>query len=581
MLGTDPRSGRKNQPANDETLWMIGGGVLSLVIVGVMLWTLGAIIDPGVEQTSNNPIQLLMDQGRGYLLVGGIQLTVFALGMLLLLSLALMLVVVYRRSNKSRSRVDHLAREMAHAKDFVGLGEAASAADTERLGAEKAGIGVPLAALVNSGKPLYGSWEWVQIWLMGPRAGKTTCVCIPQILETNGPVLATSNKRDIVDMTRGPRARVGTVWVHDVQGIIGEETTWWWNPLSFIHDMETAEKLADVFVSSATDAGAKQDAYFESDGKRLLSHLMFAAWVGKRPITDVFLWAQDPENMTARDTLKAHNYSALAKALEQIQKLTPKQRDGVYGTMRPWVNVLSYEQVIPWVRNMGIARPEFDHKAFAKSTDTLYLVSKEGGGSARAITAALVMAVMTEAERTAATQPGGRLKTPMMAVLDEAANVVRWRELPDVYSHYGSRGIVVSTFFQSYSQGVEAYGEKGMNKLWGAANIRVAGSGLSDDKFLPFLSQLIGDRDVLKRSSSTSSKSGRSVSSSVQREKIMDVSDLAALPRGRAILTSSGMPSGLIELKHFSTKPYAQDVEGSKAYYEGVAVEKGMVLDEH
>ncbi|MCG2947420.1 TraG/TraD/VirD4 family protein, partial [Escherichia coli] len=81
------------------------------------------------------------------------------------------------------------------------------------------------------------------------------------------------------------------------------------------------------------------------------------------------------------------------------------------------------------------------------------------------------------------------LKTPLTAVLDEAANVVRWRELPDVYSHYGSRGIVVSTFFQSYSQGVEAYGEKGMNKLWGAANIRVAGSGLSDDKFLPFLVQ--------------------------------------------------------------------------------------------
>jgi len=568
MIGTDPRSGRKNQPANDEAVWMIGGGALALFIVGVALWTFGAILDPKVENASNNPVQILMDQGRGYLPVGGLQITVFAIGMLLLIAVILMLLVVWRRSRGTASRIDHLAKEMGHAKDFKALEEPAARQDSERLGAQKAGIGVPLAKLVNNHKPLFGSYEWVQIWLMGPRAGKTSCVCVPQILETGGPVLATSNKRDIVDMTRGPRARVGTVWVHDVQGIIGEERSWWWNPLSFVSDMETAEKLADVFVSSATDAGAKQDAYFESDGKRLLSHLFFAAAVGKRPITDVFMWAQDPEDFTARDLLKDRGFLPLSQALEQIQKLTPKQRDGVYGTMRPWVNVLSYEKVIPWIRHNGSQRAEFDHRKLATGTDTLYLVSKEGGGSARAITAALVMAVMTEAEKTAAIQPGGRLKCPIMAVLDEAANVVRWRELPDVYSHYGSRGIIVSTFFQSYSQGVEAYGEKGMSKLWGAANIRVAGSGLSDDKFLPFLAQLVGERDALKRSSSTSSKSGRSVSSSMQREKIMDVADLAALPRGRAILTSSGMPAGLIALQHFSTKPYAQDIEDSKAYYE-------------
>jgi type IV secretory pathway TraG/TraD family ATPase VirD4 len=576
MLG-DPRSGRKNQPASNDSAWMAASGVLALAVVGALLWGIGAVLDPGVEPPTNNPASIIMDQARGYLPVGGIQVLVFALGMALLLGVAAMLMQQWARSTQHRSRVDHLAKDMGHSKDFAELSEAAAKADTQRLGAEKAGVGVPLAVLVNSGKPLYGSWEWVQIWLMGPRAGKTTCVCVPQILETNGPVLATSNKRDIVDMTRGPRARVGTVWVHDVQGIIGEERAWWWNPLSFIHDMETAEKLADVFVSSATDAGAKQDAYFESDGKRLLSHLMFAASVGRRPITDVFLWAQDPEDMSARDILHDGGYLALGQALEQIQKLTPKQRDGVYGTMRPWVNVLSYEQVVPWLRHNGANRPEFNHKAFATSTDTLYLVSKEGGGSARAITAALVMAVMTEAEKTAAMQPGGRLKTPLMAVLDEAANVVRWRELPDVYSHYGSRGIIVSTFFQSYSQGIEAYGDKGMSKLWGAANIRVAGRGLSDKEFLPFLSQLIGDRDVMKRSSSTSNKSGRSISTSMQREKTMDTSDLAALPKGRAILTGSGMPAGLIRLQHYSEKPYADDVEQSKEYYENLAVTNGRL----
>src|SRR5699024_11854882 len=133
-----------------------------------------------------------------------------------------------------------------------------------------------------------------------------------------------------------------------------------------------------------------------------------------------------------------------------------------------------------------------------------------------------------------------------IGVLDEVANVVRWRQLPDVYSHYGSRGIVLSSFFQGWDQGVEAFGEQGMRKLWGAANIRVAGSGLSDDKFLPFLAQLVGERDVLKRSSSTSGRTGRSVSSSMQRERIFDFAYLAALRRGRAVLTCAGCPACVV-----------------------------------
>lgn len=44
---------------------------------------------------------------------------------------------------------------------------------------------------------------------------------------------------------RGPRAHVGTVYVHNVQGLIREEPSWWWNPLSFVTDMKTAEKLTE------------------------------------------------------------------------------------------------------------------------------------------------------------------------------------------------------------------------------------------------------------------------------------------------------------------------------------------------
>jgi type IV secretory pathway TraG/TraD family ATPase VirD4 len=182
------------------------------------------------------------------------------------------------------------------------------------------------------------------------------------------------------------------------------------------------------------------------------------------------------------------------------------------------------------------------------------------------------MAILMAAEAVGARQPGGRLRTPLMAVLDEAANVCRWRELPDVYSHYGSRGIIMSAFFQSWAQGTEAFSETGMSKLWSAANIRVAGAGLAEDKFLPFLSNLIGDHDVIKRSSSSQTK-GRSVTTSMQREKIFDVADLTAMPRGRAVMLASGMPAALIKLDHYSARPYAEQVTQSKKYYEGRVVD--------
>ena len=79
---------------------------------------------------------------------------------------------------------------------------------------------------------------------------------------------------------------------------------------------------------------------------------------------------------------------------------------------------------------------------------------------------------------TRTTCPAAGMPSPLVGVLDEAANVCRWKDLPDLYSHFGSRGIVLMTILQSWAQGVECWGERGMEKLWSAANIRVYGGGV-------------------------------------------------------------------------------------------------------
>jgi type IV secretory pathway TraG/TraD family ATPase VirD4 len=213
-------------------------------------------------------------------------------------------------------------------------------------------------------------------------------------------------------------------------------------------------------------------------------------------------------------------------------------------------------------------RPQLDPTAFVSGgAGTLYSLSKEGKGTAGPLVTALTVAVVEAAEELAAGSAGGRLSTPLMGVLDEAANVCRWRELPNLYSHYGSRGIVLMTILQSWSQGVEVWGESGMKKLWSAANIKVYGGGVSEATFLEDLSRMIGDYD--RQSSSLSTGRGhRTVSQQLHRERILNVADLAAMPKGRAVVLASGSRPTLIQTQPWMTGPHAAGVRASIAAHD-------------
>lgn len=175
---------------------------------------------------------------------------------------------------------------------------------------------------------------------------------------------------------------------------------------------------------------------------------------------------------------------------------------------------------------------------------------------------------MEAAEELATAQPYGRLAQPMVAVLDEAANVCRWRDLPDLYSHYGSCGIVLMTILQSWSQGEEVWGKAGMNKLWSAANVAIYAGGVKEEDFLERLTKLVGSYDKTTRSVSTRAdtspwRNGAQTSRQLTRERILDVEDLAALPKGRAIVLSSGNRATMVQTLPWTTSARRSVVEAS------------------
>src|SRR5664280_2112486 len=138
---------------------------------------------------------------------------------------------------------------------------------------------------------------------------------------------------------------------------------------------------------------------------------------------------------------------------------------------------------------------EFDPAGFPTSRQTLYLLSKDGGGSAGPLVAALTDRVL-RAGVVAAERRAGRLDPPLLVLLDEAANICKIGDLPQLSSHLGSRGIVVLTILQSYAQGVGVWGQTGMRALWSAATVKIVGPGMDDADFAEECSRLIGDHDV-------------------------------------------------------------------------------------
>ena len=559
----------------DIAPYVVCAGLGVLLVVACSVWaaaTLAHALTAAPAPSSANPITYLIE------VVSGQTRPPERTPIILLVAEAGLLTAAvvggqqwWRRRRGTRSRVDVAARHMANRTDLQPFSRRGAAATAQRLGAKTSSPGVLVGTTVNTGQKVYGTWEDMHVDIWGPRTGKTTSRAIPAILEAPGPVVVTSNKRDVVDGTRLPRQDAGDVWVFDPQKIVKEPPAWWWDPLSYVVDVETAAQLAAVFAAYSRQPGAKTDGYFDPEGEALLAWMLLAAAEAKEPITTVYRWLSKID-LDPIDILQAAGHTLPAEHVQGVINYPDKQRAGIFGTARKSVGCLVNPAITRWVTPDpdNPERPQFKPEEFVRRGGTLYLLSREGRGTAGPLVTALTVATIEAAEAYANSCPAGRLPIPMLGVLDEAANVCRWKELPDLYSHFGSRAIILMTILQSWVQGVEVWGDHGMAKLWSSANIRVYGGGVSDAKYLGDLTQFIGEYEPTTYSTTIQSGRGHhshSTNASTRQEKILDVADMAALPRGRAVVFPSGAPPVLIRTQPWQAGPHAQKVRASLARY--------------
>lgn len=510
----------------------------------------------------------------------------------LLLAVAAVLGVALReRLSRARDRylrwkqlreVDVLARRVSGREDELDLRERACLDFAKRVRLPNDySPGVKLGYGVNFSKPLHMTYELTALVIIGPRMGKTTSLCVPITVDWAGPVLTCSNKRDLHDLLAGPRSRRGKVWVSDIQRIAQQPPSWYWDVLSFVRmgtDMASrASRLAGALQACNAPRDARSDAYFGPGGQTLLANLLLTCALEGLHISSVLRYLSD---LTGKEVglpdpvevLRSNGYVDMSVQLDSDRRLTAKQLDGLVGTASAVMAFLREPSLTPWI-TPDPQRRAFDAQEFVRSNDTLILLSqKEDQSPSRAIVTALTMAVSDAGVALARESRGGRLERPMLFMLDEAANICPWPELPDKYSYLGSHGVVVFTVLQNKAQGVQAWGEEGMRQLVSSASVMLVGGGINDTKHLHELGELIGQREKLGASSSSGRAwSSRSISRQVQRVEIANVARLRAWPRGRLIAFSPGARPVVLRSQPWHEGPYRDEISSSDRYFGGHA----------
>ncbi|HSA84700.1 MAG TPA: TraM recognition domain-containing protein [Nitrospira sp.] len=570
MSATNRRRG-PDVYAEAAVIFILLGGLFAVSSLLTVAASIGAA-RTGEEGPPKFPVTMFLELVLGEYRWPGRPATLALVAMVSgLLLIGVIAAYAWSRTAARRERVDRACRYLASARDLQPMTTQGVMATARKLHIRPGTTpGVYVGRTIRGGTDLWGSWEDMHVDIWGPRTGKTATRAIPNIVAAPGPVVVTSNKRDVVDHTRGIREQLGRVWIFDPQNQAGGKPVFWWNPLTYVGDsIVRAVKLAGRMSSINRQSHARSDGYFEPAAQDLFANLLLAASIDGQPITQVYEWLTRPTDETPARILRDAGHRLPAKSVTSVVTAPDKQRAGVYGTAIQMASFLIADNINEWVTpGSDPTRPHFDIDEFLRNRDTLYLMSEETSKVAAPLVLALTTSIAEAAENYATVCAGGRLPIPALFVLDEAANVCPWTALPDKYTHFGSRGIIVMVILQSWAQGVVAWGESGMSKLWGSANVRVYGGGVSDMKFLEDLSKTSGVFEPRTGSMSIKYGDHRSFGIASRSEPVLDSADLLSMPRGRAFVQLSGTRPTLVRTVPWWEGPYAEAIRESLARYE-------------
>jgi type IV secretion system protein VirD4 len=414
--------------------------------------------------------------------------------------------------------------------------------------------------------------------VIGPsRSGKTVNV-IAGLLDWDGPAVVVSVKRDLIDATRTARNRVGATRVFDPSGVSGlaADGLARWTPLRAAASPRGAQKAAVALAASIPRSGVDGGAdYWVKQAEILLTGLLGAAAVDRDcTMVDVAHWVftkdipvkKEPNVILdilrgAKENGTPAELEAAAAAMLQLDavwNLDERVRSSVYATVQTVVQAWldpAVEASATLDDEEKQAYVDLDWLTDPEQSNTLYLVAPLDDQKRLApVLGGLLGDLKDQAyQRDIA---GVGLDRPMLMVIDEAGNMpLAW--LPEVAATCAGIGILLVTIWQSKAQLDAAYGRLSDSVLTNHLT-KVIFSGCSDSATLDYVSRLLGDEEVQRRSVSYDIAGGsgrRSVSESVHREALTPFHLLRQVRPGEAVLIHGTLPPAHLQARQYWSEP--------------------------
>ncbi|MFC9226561.1 type IV secretory system conjugative DNA transfer family protein [Streptomyces hygroscopicus] len=382
-------------------------------------------------------------------------------------------------------------------------------------------------------------------------AGKTAKIA-NWLIDHVGPVLATSSKHDIVELTEPLRAQKGRVRVWNPQQLADRVSDIAWDPVIGCADpesgIETCMRRA-LYLLEGSDAtkGLENRTFWMSSSYKVLKSFLWAAAVEGLTLLDVARWSKRPQDLSAIEIFKKYGHRAprgWAEDLEQAQmvKGKPTTTENVFGTLSQTFMFLDSPRVqeIVVAAHASGAEP-FDILGFLRSQDTLYMLGRDDAHSGPGPLFTALTGEIYEAGRLMASRmPGGRLDAPYRMILDEAALIC---SVPLQKWTADSRGlgIGVDSVFQSPAQIHERWGKYAYQTIWDNCTKLILG-GLSNEEHIEAISRLTGIRRVREETYSRSGPTGAtgatnsSVSSRTVEKPTLRPHEISGLSPGEILI---------------------------------------------
>jgi type IV secretion system protein VirD4 len=352
-----------------------------------------------------------------------------------------------------------------------------------------------------------GGWSWAgaqrsTLVLGPPRSGKTSSLVIPNILLSDGAVVSTSTKPDVMAATAAARQREGWTFLYDPSGEVecprGVERIGW-SPLTSAAEWDAAVQTADAMVgASRAGSPSPSEHHWNERAGALLSTLLHAAAAESLAMPDVLRWIDRHDATRPLEILAATAGadSTPGDLLTGIVATDSREQSGIWSTASGILAAYRTEAAMA-----STAAPAPSWREFCDGPNTLYVCAT---GRRQRQFAPLVVATVGDVRDAAyhrSRRPstgvgdGGRTGAPVLLALDEVANIAPIPDLPAMVSEGASQGLLVLACLQDLSQARTRWGTAadGFLSLFGTT---VVLPGIADTTTLRDLSALAGEQIV-------------------------------------------------------------------------------------